>query len=663
MSNFWVQATCRTATVALLSCGALLAGPVAAQPIPPSFDNRDENGVDRVTGRYAQMMTEGGIGGENGISMVRYYGPSTTDSWTGILLRTASGSTQYATIVFDRISERFTKSGSVWIADKANGGTLIEDVEDAQFTYQAPDGTTITYRSPLAMADPGSFAATTIPQCGSYGVAASTCAVPTSVVRPNGQKHTLTWTMPVGCQYPDDGTFPGPDDPPIPCAIWFRLADVRNNSSFGMKVKYQTDTPPGSTNGAPPPYNWTFRASLTFLDLSQVYCNPSANNCDGVAGSWPTVTYSNPASNITDITNSHAGTWRIDNSTAGQTRIRRPGAASDTTVVIRDGSNRVTSLTNDGKSVTYSWTTSGSNTTSTATTGGGETGSVVSNPTVQQPTSTTAGTSATTSYVYDANMRVLKETRPEGDYTEYTRDARGNVTQARHVAKPGSGLADVVTTAGFDVTCTDTAKCNKPNWTQDALGSRTDYTYGAHGQVTRMQLPSPSADAPGVETGTRPEVNYSYTALYGREKNVSGVLVDATTPQFCPRRSRAAQPPPPVPEPPTRQRSRSNIIIPIFFRPRRPRRRGTGRSAQASPMPMIRAIIWSASTGRWRARTTPPLSSMTHRIAGAASSAPIPTARAAGCVQRRATASTATAASPRPRAERSRRRPKRRSMR
>ncbi|NWP89648.1 hypothetical protein GY985_24880, partial [Escherichia coli] len=58
-----------------------------------------------------------------------------------------------------------------------------------------------------------------------------------------------------------------------------------------------------------------------------------------------------------------------------------------------------------------------------------------------------------------------------------TYDSRGNVTEKRAVAKSGSGLADIVTPANYDASCTYAAKCNQPNWTKDAKGNQTDYTY------------------------------------------------------------------------------------------------------------------------------------------------------------------------------------------
>ena len=95
------------------------------------------------------------------------------------------------------------------------------------------------------------------------------------------------------------------------------------------------------------------------------------------------------------------------------------------------------------------------------------------------------------------------------------------------MAKPGSGLADIVASANFDATCANTATCNQPNYTIDPNGNRTDYTYDAiHGGVARVQLPAP------VTAGTRPEANYTYTALYPQVQNGLGGLVNADSPEY-----------------------------------------------------------------------------------------------------------------------------------
>ncbi len=506
----------------LLASLFLLTATTAWAQTPPPHDNRDEHGVDRVTGSFARDLVEGSIGGDGGVTMVRHYASGARDNWSGELLRTASGATQYATVTFGKISDRFTKTGGVWVADKANGATLTENVADTQFTYRTPDGTTISYFTPLAIATTTFGAALNVPQCTVQG--ALLCAVPTLVVRPSGHRYTLTWTTPEGCFYPGGGVIEEGEPEPPTCSVYYRLSDVRSNAGYAMKLKYQSNAGPHGTNGNAPPSGWFLRSSLRFIDLSQAYCDPAANDCDAAPGNWATVTYSAPASNVLQIVNSQSGTWRVEQ-TGTQVRIRRPGASSDTTIATRDGNGRTTSVTDDGASITYNWTV-GATTTSTATTSAGETNQVTSTPAAAQPTAVIAGTTGTTSYIYDANQRLTRETNPEGDYTEYTRDARGNVTQTRHVAKSGSGLADIITTANYDATCSNPAKCNSPNWTQDALGNRTDYTYDAtHGQVTRVQLPSPDADAAGTETGTRPEINYVYTNLFAQIKDAGGNLI------------------------------------------------------------------------------------------------------------------------------------------
>lgn len=520
---------------ALIASALLLVAPSAfAQvPPPPQHDNRDEHGVDRVTGSFARDIVEGSIGGDGGVTMVRHYSGGTRDNWSGELVRTASGATQYAHVTFGKMSDRFTNVGGVWVADKANGATLVENVANTQFTYRAPDGTTITYISPLALTSTTPGAVMSVPQCSNNYLGALLCAVPTQVVRPSGARYTLTWTTPEGCLYPQGGfgwEIPE-EDGQVQCSVYYRLSDVRSNAGYAMKLKYQSNAGPSGTTGQSPPIAWFNRASLRFIDLSQAYCDPAAFNCDAAPGNWATVTYNIPSTGVLEIINSQSGTWRVDNSSGTQTRIRRPGASSDTTIATRDGNGRTTSVTDEGASITYNWTV-GATTNSTATTSAGETNQVTSTPAAAQPTAVVAGTTGTTSYIYDANQRLTRETNPEGDYTEYTRDARGNVTQTRHVAKSGSGLADIVTTANYDATCSNPAKCNSPNWTQDALGNRTDYTYDAtHGQVTRVQLPSPDADAAGTETGTRPEINYVYTNLFAQVKDAGGNLVNVAQAQ------------------------------------------------------------------------------------------------------------------------------------
>jgi len=95
--------------------------------------------------------------------------------------------------------------------------------------------------------------------------------------------------------------------------------------------------------------------------------------------------------------------------------------------------------------------------------------------------------------------RIVSRTNPEGDYVTWTYDARGNITSAVKTGKNGSGLSESFT-SGFDTTCSNLKTCNQPNWTKDALGNETDYTYDAtHGGVLTVTQP---ADAGGFRRRT-----------------------------------------------------------------------------------------------------------------------------------------------------------------
>ncbi|WP_081997284.1 RHS repeat domain-containing protein [Sphingopyxis fribergensis] len=118
--------------------------------------------------------------------------------------------------------------------------------------------------------------------------------------------------------------------------------------------------------------------------------------------------------------------------------------------------------------------------------------------------------SQTTSYQYDASGRLTETTAPEGNKAVLAYDARGNVTSRTMKAKPGSGLADIATTASFPASCASAITCNSPTWTKDAKGNQTDYTYDpTHGGVLTITEP---ADV----NGTRPQTRYTYALTGGR---------------------------------------------------------------------------------------------------------------------------------------------------
>lgn len=495
---------------------------VQAQNGPELYRNDDIYGVDLTTGSFNVKLPEGSIGpADGGLALMRYYNrDGNEDNWTGALFRKTVGGQQQILVSFGTISEKFTLTGGVWVPAKGNGATLTETVHpeiyNKEYLYRAPDGTEIVFKSP-PMFLPAMIETTgTVTYFCKESGGTSDCTLPVSVKSPSGQKYSISWTTSkrndTPTQLPDFSNY----------TVFIRFAGVSSASSYDLGVAYQVNGP-----FVTPPAGWFVRTAVIFSDRAQA---------TGPADT-ASVTYSYPAANIVEVTTAAGEVWRFTKGTSGTgngriVAIRRPGAATDTTTIAYDGSGRVTSITEDGVTKTYSWGTSGSNTVVNTTEGGTDTGQAVSNPTVGQPTTVTNGTSQTVAYQYDTAGRRTRTTMPEGNYVHTTYDARGNVTETRAVAKSGSGLADIVTTANFDATCTNVVKCNKPNWTQDALGNRTNYSYDAtHGQVTKVQLPSPTADAAGTETGVRPEINYTYTAKKAKILQ-GGVLVDSPQTQY-----------------------------------------------------------------------------------------------------------------------------------
>lgn len=132
-------------------------------------------------------------------------------------------------------------------------------------------------------------------------------------------------------------------------------------------------------------------------------------------------------------------------------------------------------------------------------------------------------------YPYQTNGSFLvHRTLPEGD--KYLPEYNGplkSITKESFVAKPGSGLADLVKTYGYQP-CTVSPgtyqNCTKPVWAKDANGNQTDFTYAGHGGVLSEMQPAPT---PGA---ARPLKLYTYVQKYAYVKNSGGTLVPATTP-------------------------------------------------------------------------------------------------------------------------------------
>jgi RHS repeat-associated protein len=104
----------------------------------------------------------------------------------------------------------------------------------------------------------------------------------------------------------------------------------------------------------------------------------------------------------------------------------------------------------------------------------------------------------------------VSTTDPEGIRTEMAWDmVAGNLLQSRRIARPGSSLPDIVTSATYLCLPANLRFCNKPLTRTDARGAVTDFTYAPeHGGLLTETGPAPAAGAP------RPQTRHEYAQRY-----------------------------------------------------------------------------------------------------------------------------------------------------
>ncbi|MEG3088532.1 hypothetical protein U1739_14300 [Sphingomonas sp. PB4P5] len=110
---------------------------------------------------------------------------------------------------------------------------------------------------------------------------------------------------------------------------------------------------------------------------------------------------------------------------------------------------------------------------------------------------------------------------PAGMREDYTYDGKDNLIKVVSVPKAGSGLNPFETIASYD--CTTLLKCNKKQYSIDAKGNRTSFSYDpVHGQIVSETLP-PVNGVSGV-------MRYSYSQRSAWYKNNDGSFVASTSP-------------------------------------------------------------------------------------------------------------------------------------
>lgn len=491
--------------LAVIVTASGLAVPAFAQADPPPVRQAiDENGVDLMKMTFNTSATDVSIGsGDQGLAFERIWRGS---GWRHNLMATITYNGNRYTVSFGGKSDSFT--WTVWptfVSTEGNGATLV--VSGTDYIYTSPDGTIAVFGPIL----------TDVYTQRKIGMARS-------ITFPSGDRWAYEIKTGQYCQFGDwDGS-----SCTKPLSAAERIQSVTNGFGYQIKLEYASNTMVNYTDLN----EWNRITKVTAINGAEEYCDPAAVSCS-LVNSWPSVSY-DKSGTVETATDSMglARTYAYD--TAGQkiVGIRRAGSTSDD-VTVAYKSGYVSKVTKDGSAYIYTDGIGPYQRSVTVTGPGGYWRNVTSNISLQVIQKIMDGMLRTTGFIHDNNGRVTTSyTSDMSSYysditTKYEYDARGNVIETRRTAKDGSGLADVVTTSGYDASCTNPLVCNKPLWTRDAKGNQTDYTYDPnHGGVLTVTQPAPT---PG---GIRPQTRYTYQQYQAYYKNSAGSIVASAIPIY-----------------------------------------------------------------------------------------------------------------------------------
>ncbi|MFA5962387.1 MAG: RHS repeat-associated core domain-containing protein [Sphingomonas sp.] len=481
---------------ALLISTALGAGTLAqpawsqATANEPTRYALDANGINLATGGLNWTTVEASIGGSaNGLSQVvaRQLGGAVGSPYD---LRLYHSGSQWTANWFDGtayVSEIFNQSGSTFTSTSGDGSSLSQT--GSSWTLVRPDGTRVVYGYTTLDSSDANLAARV-----------------SQITKTDGTVLTVGWTFAEWCSI-NSFNCPTADQ-----RVSVRIQGVSNSYGYLLHYSYQSSILVFATTYAA----WHKLTKATLSNLAVDNCTATSTLCS-YSQTWPSSSYAKTTSGSTTTetvtdTLSRVTTYTY---TGGSTTLQRPASSSADVTVNWDVNARVSSVVKDGLTWAYSFTPSGTTMTAVITNPNSTHRTVVSDTTVGLPTQVTDELGNITSYQYDSYGRLEKITRPELDTTEYTYDINGNVSKTVVTAKTGG--ATITTSAYFP--CTSAVTCADPQWTKDANGNETDYTYDATtGLPLTITLPAPTTGA------VRPQTRYSYTSYQAYYSNGSSIV-------------------------------------------------------------------------------------------------------------------------------------------
>ncbi len=321
-----------------------------------------------------------------------------------------------------------------------------------------------------------------------------------------------------------------------------RLTSAKSSKGYQIKYEYKSNITGGSPGTAYYYNDYYTLVKSTVINGKLDYCDNSATACSSLANAWPSISRTSTVSGVplsqagqtktTEMTDSLGRKYSFMENNVGSAPkalvgVKRPDTTANNVTVTapyNGSTRRVSAITVDGVTTSYSWSLSGDILTMTSANAIGGQRVTTADTKKGIVLTSTNELNQTTSYQYNAVGQLTTVTFPEGNYTAYGYDSRGNVIEKRMVAKTGSPVADIVTSAAYPTTCANPVTCNKPIWFRDANGNQTDFTYDAiHGGLLTVTSPAGA-------NGVRPQTRYTYTALYPWSKGSAGSFVQSANP-------------------------------------------------------------------------------------------------------------------------------------
>jgi RHS repeat-associated protein len=490
------EKTLKPCLASLLMAAGIALAPIAHAQVQtvaaPVWSSVDSLGVDVSTGQFRLSTSEVAIGDPSagGLAFGRHWIGS---GWRDSLAGTIASAGGIYTVSIGASSESFSVSGGIYTSLQAMGSTLTYSSATNKHTYTTRDGTVIVFNKNITT------------QGSVTNFWSSNEGAIETITRPSGEVVTFNYTS---------ATVGG--------LTAYRPQSVSINTAFMIHFNYANNAPANTTDllGA-----YLTRTKATGINTTVFACSAMATICsDSTGANWPYVTYGTETGGVQTVTDRLSQTTRYVVLSNQMTDVRLPTGSTTPRLSISYNAGKVSLVSSKiagwfHTAYSYSDASGVRTTTGTPFSEGGPTVAKtdLANGWVTELWGDSSGTRKGV-LTRDSFGRITRVTRSDGDYSNFTYDVRGNITQVFESPKTGSGLSAITTSAIYPASCTNAKICNQPDSTTDARGYRTDYTYAsAHGGVLTITQPAPAGGAP-VGTGTRPQTRFTYAAVSGIQR-------------------------------------------------------------------------------------------------------------------------------------------------